>query len=98
MRPVNPVDQIFLRLERRNQPMHVGGLQLFTLPENTGEFYVRGLVDRARSFTEVQAPFNRRLKYYVGQPFWVDDHGFDLEYHVPIWLCPSPVRFATCWP
>ncbi|GAB3672638.1 WS/DGAT/MGAT family O-acyltransferase [Salinisphaera aquimarina] len=90
MQLLNPVDQIFLRLERRNQPMHVGGLQLFTLPENAGEHYVRDLVTRARTFDEVTPPFNRRLKYRLGQPFWVDDTSFDLEYHVRHLALPQP--------
>lgn len=90
MRLVNPVDQIFLRLERRNQPMHVGGLQLFTLPAHAGESYIRDLVARIRSFTEVQPPFDRRLKYRLGVPFWIDDHAFDLEFHVRHLALPSP--------
>jgi len=90
MRLLNPVDQIFLRLERRNQPMHVGGLQLFSMPEGAGEDYVREIVDKARSFTDVQAPFNQRLKYRFGQPFWIDDDSFDLEYHVRHLALPKP--------
>lgn len=90
MRLLNPVDQIFLRLERRNQPMHVGGLQLFSLPEGAGPDYVREIVAAARSFSDVQAPFNRRLKYRFGQPFWVDDDSFDLEYHVRHLALPRP--------
>ncbi|MBO9469956.1 wax ester/triacylglycerol synthase family O-acyltransferase [Endozoicomonas sp. G2_2] len=90
MRLLNPVDQIFLRLERRNQPMHVGGLQLFSLPENAGPDYVRELVATARGFSDVQPPFDRRLKYRFGQPFWVDDDSFDLEYHVRHLALPQP--------
>ncbi len=30
--PLNPTDQLFLWLEKRQQPMHVGGLQLFSFP------------------------------------------------------------------
>ena len=90
MRLLNPVDQIFLRLERRNQPMHVGGLQLFSLPEGAGSEYVREVVEAARGFTDVQPPFNRRLKYRFGQPFWVDDDSFDLEYHVRHLALPQP--------
>lgn len=90
MRPVNPIDQIFLRLERRNQPMHVGGLQLFALPADAGPDYVRRLVERARCTDDVQAPFNKRLKYRLGQPFWADDDQFDMEYHIRHLALPSP--------
>lgn len=90
MRLVNPIDQIFLRLERRNQPMHVGGLQLFALPDGAGPDYVRNLVDRARQSDEVQAPFNKRLTYRLGQPFWTDDDQFDMEYHIRHLALPNP--------
>ncbi|MES1924085.1 wax ester/triacylglycerol synthase family O-acyltransferase [Salinisphaera sp. T31B1] len=90
MQLLNPIDQIFLRLERRNQPMHVGGLQLFSLPAGAGPDYVRDLVARAREFDDVTPPFNRRLKYRFGQPFWVDDVSFDLEYHVRHLALPRP--------
>ena len=33
MKAVEPSDQLFLLSERRQQPMHVGGLQLFIPPE-----------------------------------------------------------------
>lgn len=90
MELLNPIDQVFLRLERRNQPMHVGGLQLFALPADAGENYVRDLVTNARAFDEIDAPFNRRIKYRFGQPFWVDDTSFDLEYHVRHLALPKP--------
>lgn len=90
MQLLNPVDQIFLRLERRNQPMHVGGLQLFALPDHAPESYVRNIVTRARTFDAIDPPFDRRLKYRFGQPFWVDDHNFDLEYHVRHLALPKP--------
>lgn len=90
MQLLNPVDQIFLHLEGRHQPMHVGGLQLFSIPEDAGPDYVREVVAKARSFTDVQVPFNRRLKYRFGQPFWVADDSFDLEYHVRHLALPAP--------
>lgn len=90
MRLLNPIDQIFLHLERRNQPMHVGGLQLFTLPDDAGEGYVGDLVKRIRAFDQVTPPFNKHLKFRLGQPFWIDDSRFDLEYHVRHLALPKP--------
>src|SRR5690554_6920028 len=40
--PLSPTDQLFLWLEKRQQPMHVGGLQLFSFPENAPDDYVHG--------------------------------------------------------
>ncbi|MDA3920763.1 MAG: wax ester/triacylglycerol synthase family O-acyltransferase [Salinisphaera sp.] len=90
MRLVNPIDQLFLRLEGRNQPMHVGGLQLFALPDDAGPDYIRQLVERARRLDAVQAPFDQCLKYRFGQPFWVTDEQFDMEYHVRHLALPAP--------
>ncbi|RJS92485.1 wax ester/triacylglycerol synthase family O-acyltransferase [Salinisphaera sp. Q1T1-3] len=82
MTVVDPIGQLFLHLERRNQPMHVGGLQLFELPDDAPVDYVRRLVERARRFDMVQPPFDRRLVQRLGQSFWRADTGLDLEYHV----------------
>ncbi|KEZ78761.1 WS/DGAT/MGAT family O-acyltransferase [Salinisphaera hydrothermalis] len=87
---VDPISQIFLRLERRNQPMHIGGLQLFSVPENAPADYVHQLVDRARAQNAVQPPFDKRLKYRFGQPFWIEDQDFDMEYHVRHLALPEP--------
>ncbi|MGB7757166.1 MAG: wax ester/triacylglycerol synthase family O-acyltransferase [Salinisphaera sp.] len=87
---VDPISQIFLRLERRNQPMHVGGLQLFSIPEHAPADYVHQLVDRARAQNAIQPPFDKRLKYRFGQPFWIEDHDFDMEYHVRHLALPEP--------
>ena len=82
MRPVNPIDQIFLRLDDAHQPMHVGGLQLFRLPDNAGAGYVGELAAAARQFTQARPPFNRRLRYRFNQPFWSLEPRLDLTHHV----------------
>lgn len=87
---VDPISQIFLRLERRNQPMHVGGLQLFALPDDADSGYVHRLVEQARARNTLEPPFDKRLKYRFGQPFWIDDHDFDMEYHVRHLALPAP--------
>ncbi|WP_423822176.1 wax ester/triacylglycerol synthase family O-acyltransferase [Salinisphaera sp. SPP-AMP-43] len=89
---VDPLSQIFLRLERRNQPMHVGGLQLFERPADAPADYVHRLVERARDQCGVQPPFDKHLKYHFGQPFWVVDHDFDMAYHVRHLALPKPGR------
>ena len=44
MTPVNPMDLGFLLLERRNQPMHVGGLILARPPADAGPDYAQTLL------------------------------------------------------
>ena len=92
MTPLSPTDQLFLWLEKRQQPMHVGGLQLFSFPENAPDDYVARLAEQLRQQHQVTAPFNRRLSYRLGQPVWVEDDQLDLEHHFRFEALPTPGR------
>ena len=49
MTPLSPQDQMFLLVERRNQPMHVGSLMLLSPPPDAGPNYAQELATgRAR--------------------------------------------------
>ncbi len=92
MTPLSPVDQLFLWLEKRQQPMHVGALQLFSFPEDAGPKYVRELAEQMREYTQPQSPFNKRLISRFGQAFWAEDKQFDLEHHFRHSALPKPGR------
>ncbi|WP_370260866.1 wax ester/triacylglycerol synthase family O-acyltransferase [Limnobacter sp.] len=93
MKALTPNDQLFLWLERRNQPMHVGGLILLKPgPGQTTSSYVRKVVNDMRTFDEPVAPFNLRLKSRLGMWFWVEDDEFDLEAHFIHLSLPKPGR------
>lgn len=92
MKSLSPLDQVFLWLEKRQQPMHVGGLQLFSFPEDAPDDYVARLAEQLRSQTEVTSPFERRLSSRFGQPVWVDDEHLDLEHHFRFEALPTPGR------
>lgn len=92
MKPLSPTDQLFLWLEKRQQPMHVGGLQLFSFPEDAPDDYVARLADQLREHTLVTPPFNQRLSYRLGQPVWVEDEHLDLEHHFRFEALPTPGR------
>ncbi|MEK5760754.1 wax ester/triacylglycerol synthase domain-containing protein, partial [Acinetobacter variabilis] len=49
MRPLHPIDFIFLSLEKRQQPMHVGGLFLFEIPEHAPATFIQDLVQDIRN-------------------------------------------------
>ncbi|ERP87063.1 O-acetyltransferase [Marinobacter sp. ES-1] len=72
--------------------MHVGGLQLFSFPENAPDDYVARLAEQLRQQHQVTAPFNRRLSYRLGQPVWVEDDQLDLEHHFRFEALPTPGR------
>ncbi|ARU54411.1 acyltransferase [Oleiphilus messinensis] len=92
MKPLSPADQLFLWLEKRQQPMHVGGLQLFSFPEGAGPKYIAELVESLRAYTQPQGPFSRKLVYRFGQYYWEDDCQFDLEHHFRHEALPKPGR------
>ena len=92
MKPLSPTDQLFLWLEKRQQPMHVGGLQIFSFPDDAPDNYVARLAEQLRKDTEVTAPFDRRLDSRLAQPVWVHDKQLDLEHHFRFEALPTPGR------
>ncbi|MDF2446860.1 MAG: acyltransferase [Moraxellaceae bacterium] len=92
MTPLSPIDQLFLWLERRQQPMHVAGLQLFSFPDDAGPRYIRDIAEQMRSYDQPQSPFNKRLVSRFGQAFWEIDNQFDIDHHFRHEALPKPGR------
>jgi diacylglycerol O-acyltransferase len=92
MKTLSPADQVFLWLEKRQQPMHVGGLHIFKFPEGAGPEYVTDLAQQLRAYTNPEPPFNQRLKFKFGNYYWEDDKYFDLEHHFRHEGLPKPGR------
>ena len=91
--PLN--DSMFLLPESREQPMHVGGLQLFDLPAGTGRGYLRELYEASVSVTDVAPVFRKRphrSPLTLGQWTWVEDDEIDLEHHIRHSALPEPGR------
>ena len=88
MHALGPIDQAFLWLERRQQPMHVGGLMLFKIPENADANFVQEVAARFKAITPPVRPFNQRLEGM----FWEEDDEFDLEHHFRHIALPDPGR------
>lgn len=88
-------DSMFLLAESREHPMHVGGLQIFELPEGAGPDHVSDLHRRLVADDDVRSLFRRRPRGPVsslGQWSWADDQNLDLEYHVRLSALPRPGR------
>lgn len=89
MRPLHPIDFIFLSLEKRQQPMHVGVLFLFKIPEHAPESFIQDLVADIRSNKTVPVPpFNN----YLNGLFWDEDQEFDIDHHFRHIALPKPGR------
>ena len=89
-------DAMFLIPESREQPMHVGSLQLFTPPDGAGPEYLTELYLAALRAPAVAPAFGRRPHRSLttaGQWTWVDDaKSIDLEHHVRHSALPPPGR------
>ncbi len=92
MKPLSLNDQLFLWMEKRQQPMHVGGLHVFRFPEDAGSRYVTELADYMRSYDTPIPPFDQRLSSRFGQYYWDHDNHFDLEHHFRHSALPKPGR------
>jgi diacylglycerol O-acyltransferase len=90
-----PQDSMFLIPESREQPMHVGSLQLFELPEGADRSLIRETYEGLIASTDVAPQFRRRPHRSwatLGQWSWVDDDDIDLEHHVRHSGLPEPGR------
>ena len=97
MAPMPLNDSMFLLAERREQPMHVGGLQLFRYPPDAGEDWLLHLYDSIiRSDPGQIAPVFRRRPHRsatsLGAWSWESDPDVDLEHHLRHSALPRPGR------
>ena len=95
LRPMPPTDSVFLLSETREQPMHVGSLQLFVPPDGATAIDVRAMFDAAIEQDEVVPLFQKRPRRSItslGQWGWELDQQFDLEHHVRRSALPEPGR------
>jgi diacylglycerol O-acyltransferase len=92
---MSPTDSMFLLPESRDQPMHVGSLQLFQKPPGADEDFLPELFQRMLRVTDVAPLFRKRAHRSVatlGQWAWQDDRGIDLEHHIRHSALPRPGR------
>jgi diacylglycerol O-acyltransferase len=92
MKPLSPTDAMFLWLEGRRQPMHVGALQLYTPPPGAGPDFVQELVESWRDHPTARPPFDKRVHFRLGHWFWEQDTEFEIDYHLRHSALPRPGR------
>lgn len=95
MKRMSVLDSSWLMVESDDTPMHVGTMQIFSLPEDAPETFLRDMVDRMKNAGEIQAPWKYKLfsANRLGRklaPAWVEDTGIDLDYHVRHSALPRP--------
>jgi WS/DGAT/MGAT family acyltransferase len=90
-----PTDSMFLLVESREHPMHVGGLSLFEPPEGAGPEYVREFYDGLVGNDEFQPTFRKHpatIGGAIANLAWAYDDEIDMDYHVRRSALPSPGR------
>lgn len=86
------IDDAFLRLESRNQPLHIGVLMMLEPgPDAAGNFAAK-LVARLRQSESAADLFNQRLADTRGAHYWEDSPDFDLDHHFVHLALPRPGR------
>jgi WS/DGAT/MGAT family acyltransferase len=78
------LDATFLRIEKRESPMHVATLQLYSLPEGAPADFVRDLVRSFRAEAPLTGPFGKVLAGGLSARLSpaLAPADVDLEYHV----------------
>ena len=98
MRRIDLADAGFLYMEKRQTPMHVGGLHLFTLPDGVDEAqFLLELKDVLRHEESYRKPFAEYVTSgragVFGPMYWEKDKNFDIDYHVRHSALPQPGRY-----
>ncbi len=94
MKPISPMDALFLIGESREHPMHVGSLQLFSPPDDAGPHFVREAYQTMLGCTEVQPTFRKHPAFFGGvtNVAWSFDKDVELDYHLRRSALPEPGR------
>ncbi len=85
-------DTAFLRMESRTLHMHLGTLFVFD-PPASGSFDYSRFVQLVRSRLHLVPRYRQRLiepPLGLGNPVWIDDHDFDLSFHLRHASLPRP--------
>ena len=98
MRRMPITDAFFLIMESRRTPMHVGGVNLFTLPKDVDDTtFLGNLGEILRYDGELRRPFGEKLKMgplgIAGPIAWEEEDDLDMEYHVRHSALPKPGRY-----
>ncbi|MEY4911407.1 MAG: hypothetical protein RL761_1070, partial [Pseudomonadota bacterium] len=87
------LDATFLYLETPEQPMHVGGLNIFELPAGYEGDFVDDLRTHITQRMHLAPVFRRKLvnmPFELANPIWALDDDMDMEYHIRSTVLPKP--------
>lgn len=89
MQPMSAQDATFLHVENDVTPMHIGGVSIFEGPPLPFAD-LRAMLERKLQHTPRYRQRVRFVPLSIGEPVWVDDPYFDLDYHLRHSAVPAP--------
>ena len=87
------LDASFLYMEDASTPMHVGSVLLFEMPSAGAGLDVEQVVSVVADRIATSPRYRQVIRHVPGNlapPVWIDDHRFDLSYHVRRSALPKP--------
>jgi diacylglycerol O-acyltransferase / wax synthase len=89
MQSMSAQDAMFLHVENDVTPMHIGGVSIFEGPPPPFKD-LRGMVEGKLHLTPRYRQKVRFVPLGMGEPVWVDDPHFSIDYHLRHSAVPSP--------
>ena len=89
LKPISPLDAVWLQVESRDTPMHVGALLEFTPPADAPSTFLQQWRDEIRSDAAIPAPWNM-VPIRSRVPVMREATDIDLGHHVRLWALPNP--------
>lgn len=98
MRTIDMTSAAFLLAEKRETPMHVGGVTLYTLPKGVDvQEFVAQMTFDGLSADDFREPFGEYVTTGRASPlwplYWEKDRHIDIDYHVRHSALPRPGRY-----
>ncbi|TXS95223.1 wax ester/triacylglycerol synthase family O-acyltransferase [Parahaliea maris] len=94
MQQLTGQDAMFLHTEMKGLPQHIGGIAIYNpATAKGGRVRFKDILAMLRSRLHLSPIFRRKLATVplgLGQPYWVEDPNFELEYHVRHIALPAP--------
>ena len=100
MQQLNQQDTMFLYSETPRVPMHISSLHIYDPSTASEEMTFERMVEHVRSRLPLTRILRRKLVRVpldLDYPYWVEDRGFDLEYHVRNIALPRPGTWSQLW-
>ena len=89
MQAMSVQDAMFLHVENDVTPMHIGGVSIFEGPPPPFD-ELRAMVEGKLHLTPRYRQKVRFVPLGMGEPVWVDDPHFNIDYHLRHTAVPSP--------